>query len=185
MLRAYYVYAKMGVDMARLSIERQKEIDKIISEIPKKTGGFNYPEVGIVDLAKLLGLKVGFVDMNLTADTKYSGAIKYNTDNKDDGAIIFVEDSEPSVRKKFTIAHEIGHFLLHDGARNRLDTINYDDDESEDETEANYFAASLLMPEKMVRDALKEMSFDEMVEYFNVSRTALINRIKWISQNER
>ena len=173
MLRAYYVYAKMGVYMARLSRERQKEIDKVISEIPKKTGGLNYPKVGIVDLAKLLGLKVGFVDMNLTKDTKYSGAIRYNTDNKDDGAIIFVED------------YEIGHFLLHDGARNRLDTINYDDDNSEEETEANYFAASLLMPEKMVRDALKEMSFDEMVEYFNVSRTALINRIKWISQNEQ
>lgn len=171
--------------MARLSIEKQREIDKIISEIPQKTGGFNYPEVGVVDLAKLLGLKVGFVDMNLTKDTNYSGAIRYNTKNKEDGAIIFIEDSEPSVRKKFTIAHEIGHFLLHEGAKNRLEKVNYDDDESEDETEANYFAASLLMPEKMVKDALKEMSFDEMVEYFNVSRTALINRIRWISQNEQ
>ena len=65
----------------------------------------------------------------------------------------------PSYVKKFTAAHEIGHWILHqkrqqfrdspvDGGRRRVR-------KSIEEVEADYFAATLLMPEKLVRREFK------------------------------
>ncbi|MBR1479487.1 MAG: ImmA/IrrE family metallo-endopeptidase [Alphaproteobacteria bacterium] len=50
----------------------------------------------------------------------------------------------------FTVAHELGHYILQPLAEKeeyRLDEYRYDDKNAGKETEANYFAASLLIPE--------------------------------------
>jgi len=57
-------------------------------------------------------------------------------------------------RQRFTVAHELAHFLLHRGLRLHVDKkiwVNWRDDESSkavrwEEIEANQFAAELLMP---------------------------------------
>ncbi|MBF6672459.1 ImmA/IrrE family metallo-endopeptidase [Glutamicibacter sp. FBE19] len=79
-------------------------------------------------------------------------------------------------RDRFTIAHELGHYFLHylqpsldgkfrfgRGRRNRA------------ETQANYFAASLLMPESKFRDAYIEYSGDDwaIADAFGVSPQAV------------
>src|SRR3954470_4270018 len=69
--------------------------------------------------------------------------------------IIGINSSHPETRKRFTIAHEMGHLVLH-----QLDQVHVDkqflvklrDDISSQaidphEIEANAFAAALLMPE--------------------------------------
>jgi hypothetical protein len=67
--------------------------------------------------------------------------------------------STPLGRKRFTAAHELGHFLLHrermgawiaDTAETVVETDG-DDDLREMERQANYFAAALLMPEELCR----------------------------------
>lgn len=79
-------------------------------------------------------------------------------------------------RDRFTIAHELGHYFLHylqpklegkyrfgRGSRNRA------------ETQANYFAASLLMPESKFRSAYEEYSGDDwaIADAFGVSPQAV------------
>jgi IrrE N-terminal-like domain len=71
---------------------------------------------------------------------------------------VWVSEHEPWARRRFSIAHEIGHFLLHageqpDGVFCRPADLRPDPDSPERlrEREANRFAAELLMPEPMVR----------------------------------
>lgn len=62
--------------------------------------------------------------------------------------IIFVNDEYSATRNLFTIAHEIGHYVLHDGTNNRYDEYHkYTPEERKREYEANDFAGKLLMPE--------------------------------------
>lgn len=76
--------------------------------------------------------------------------------------VIGVNDAHPERRQRFTIAHELGHLLLHPGREVVLDRpvrINLRDKTSsmatdQEEIEANAFAASLLMPAELVRSEL-------------------------------
>jgi hypothetical protein len=70
---------------------------------------------------------------------------------------IWVRRDEPALRRRFTVAHEIGHHLLHsDGAAvlcRPSDVETAEGDVRTREREANRFAAELLMPESLVREA--------------------------------
>ena len=100
-------------------------------------------------------------------------------------------------RQRFTIAHELGHFLLHQGELVHLDdlrqafTINLRNQESakgedNDEREANLFAAELLMPAKFLKsdlsgknlDLLGDSVFlDRLAKKYEVSTQALTFRL--------
>lgn len=74
------------------------------------------------------------------------------------GGVIRAAGNPDRGRFRFTVAHEIGHFVLHP----REFTDNVDGVESftvwndaTEETEANYFAAELLMPEFLFRPACR------------------------------
>ena len=106
-------------------------------------------------------------------------------------AVIGVNSGQSRVRQRFTIAHEFGHFLLHEGIREHVDhgyRVNYRDQESAlardvEEIEANFFAASLLMPKRLLdaRDAVHAIDDDLLVaalaKEFNVSRHAMSLRL--------
>ncbi len=97
---------------------------------------------------------------------------------------ITVKKSDPWFRKVFTIAHELGHYYLHTNKpseifyRQDLDFL-VKGDEIEQEQEANWFAASLLMP-KMVfsRFWMLIQDIDELAQRFGVSSTACYYRLK-------
>ncbi|TSC79899.1 MAG: hypothetical protein G01um101425_376 [Candidatus Peregrinibacteria bacterium Gr01-1014_25] len=78
----------------------------------------------------------------------------------DKKAIIGVNALHHSNRKRFTIAHEIGHYLLHKNENTFLDHHeNFDmvkfrknsSPKTQEEREANSFAAALLMPAKLLK----------------------------------
>ena len=78
---------------------------------------------------------------------------------------ILVNASEPEPRQRFTIAHELGHWIcqcLEGTARPvycRADEIGVDPEAKALEREANIFAANLLMPEPAVRASGSENRF--------------------------
>ena len=89
-------------------------------------------------------------------------------------------------RKTFTLAHEFGHYILHPNQANfRLDYMRYDDsEESMKETEANYFAAALLMPRERFNRIYKLLHDESRVaKYFGVSIAAVSIRLQWIQSN--
>ena len=70
---------------------------------------------------------------------------------------IWVRRDEPAPRRRFTVAHEVGHHLLHSAGGAAVlcrpaDVEAAQGGERVREREANRFAAELLMPEGMVRD---------------------------------
>jgi Zn-dependent peptidase ImmA (M78 family) len=80
-------------------------------------------------------------------------------------SVIGVSAVDAPVRRRFTIAHEIGHLLLHPGRAlimdpavrvNRRDEVSSLATDSE-EIEANQFAAAVLMPEVLVREAVNQV----------------------------
>lgn len=81
--------------------------------------------------------------------------------------LFFVNESAPGDRLRFTLAHEIGHIIMH--------TFHSDDQERE----ADRFAAELLMPEKEIKPDLRSLTFRKLgplKAYWKVSMAALIRR---------
>lgn len=75
----------------------------------------------------------------------------------DDHIVIGVNASHPEQRRRFTIAHELGHLVLHKGRPLVVDhvRVNFRDANSSaatdfEEIQANAFAAELLMPRDQV-----------------------------------
>lgn len=78
---------------------------------------------------------------------------------------ILLNNSRSSTRKRFSIAHELGHLLLHTDPLSVDVTIYNRDPRSATgsdlkEIEANFFAASLLMPEPIVRRCLNDQAIE-------------------------
>lgn len=90
-------------------------------------------------------------------------------------------------RKRFTVAHEIGHWILHarHGAANTYEGACSPDDIREDggprkrEREANAFANELIMPKAIISTLAPELGFNLplLAERFDVSVRALELRL--------
>ena len=124
-------------------------------------------------------------------DDGVSGVILY--EGSEDKFSILINATKHSNRQHFTLGHELGHYFLHqdilkqekgfiDGDR-FLDTSNVlyrldDSEQSRYETEANHFAASLLMPSKLVHEAWDVVrDIEECAKLFNVSTIAMTIRL--------
>lgn len=83
-------------------------------------------------------------------------------------------------RRRFTIAHEIGHFLLHPErvAPERDGLVNAA--MQRQEHEADQFAAELLMPEHLLRRAVQDQGADagRLADRFEVSEAAMRLRLR-------
>jgi len=97
---------------------------------------------------------------------------------------ILVSSEETYPKRVFTVAHELGHHFLHKGKKEEevyfkknLENINGEDEGIDQE--ANWFAASLLMPREAVEKAWAALrNLDDMVKLFGVSKSAMRFRLK-------
>lgn len=136
-----------------------------------------------IPLARELGLNVYKVN---DWDNNISGKIQ--KDDKlggDSGYAIFVNGMHNEQRRRFTIAHEIAHFILHapmigdgifDDALYRSNKSHYI------EAEANQMAADILMPLSLIKMKINEgidSPFD-LARIFNVSEEAMKIRMKLV-----
>jgi Zn-dependent peptidase ImmA (M78 family) len=167
----------------------EKEASKLLEKFEK-----SFP-VDLKAIAEYLGLQI-IEDKQLEDDV--SGMLVI----KDDTGFIVVNRGHHENRKRFTIAHEIGHFILHkskqkifmegskklfEGNNNNLQVFPRNKEASEgiyrNEIEANAFAAELLMPKKEVcdrvyaKDFLNESVIAELANNFNVSKKAMEHRL--------
>ena len=144
--------------------------------------GQQEPPVRIERITKGLGVEIRSGDLG-----DVSGMIV----RSGEGAIIGVNSTQVRQRQRFTIAHELGHFLLHEDLVNHVDhnyRINYRSAESSlatnvDEIEANFFAASILMPKQFLDDLHAYEALDSdtevasLAKQFDVSRHAMSLRL--------
>lgn len=152
----------------------QAEAKRDAERILKRAWVSHHFPVDPVRIARALGLEV--VDVEL--DGNVAGAIV-----KDPGRdpIILVNKTDSANRKRFTVSHEIGHFVRHAddefGYVDRRDNLS-STGLSADEMYANAFAANLLMPE----DEVKRLNNDDVTDFemalrFGVSRDAMAVRL--------
>jgi Zn-dependent peptidase ImmA (M78 family) len=108
------------------------------------------------------------------------------------GLIRVKEDIPEPGRKRFAVAHEIGHWILHQAVSQVLSCTSEDMvaqyKGSLPEIEANYFAAELLMPEQLYRKKVGQASpsaelLRELADYFKTTLTATIVRFVEVAQD--
>jgi hypothetical protein len=114
------------------------------------------PPPDVLGIAKALGLQVLEEELGPTI----AGIIK--SDPVGDGTIrysIIVNSADPYFRKRFTLAHEVAHFLLH---RDKI-THSFKEDRmyrsplgGQLEEQANRLAADILMPRRLIRELLEQ-----------------------------
>lgn len=140
--------------------------------------------VDITELATQLGLTV-YNDFGLPKGI--SGMIaRDQSSESSSGFTISVNANEPYLRRRFTVAHECAHFLLHearigdgisDNALYRSDRMN-----SQEEVEANNTAADLLLPKHLVlakiADGVSEVL--QLAHDFQVSAAAMRVRLRYL-----
>ncbi|WP_406364409.1 ImmA/IrrE family metallo-endopeptidase [Streptomyces sp. NBC_00645] len=146
--------------------------------------GIDEAPIDPVQLAEKLGVLI--VPQEMPDDV--SGMLLRRGDEQ----IIGVNQKHHENRRRFTVAHELGHLRLHRGRPLILDTdtrVNFRDTVSSmatdrEEMEANRFAAALLAPEPMVRRAAREADFRTaqelvhlMAERFRMSDMAMNYRL--------
>lgn len=122
-------------------------------------------------------------------DGEISGVIDLNK------KYLYINFSDSPQRKRFTIAHELGHWILHrtELAANQEIAVLYrrplgTEEIDVLEQEANCFAANLLVPEVMLRKAIEQVSSvsgkescdSHLAEIFNVSRSVIGYRRKFL-----
>ena len=139
-------------------------------------------------LADFPDLKIFSIDL----DRGVSGVIKYEEESGE--FHIFVDQKKSETRQHFTIAHELGHYFLHQDIIKKENLI-VDGDNIFDtsrmlfrldgvpgtqlEMEANEFAATLIMPEALVREAWEKLkSVDDCASIFHVSPLAMSIRLE-------
>lgn len=106
--------------------------------------------------------------------------------------VIGVNSLHSQKRQRFTMAHELGHYILHRSTSNVFfdeSLLFFRNQKSSEgtkrqEIEANNFAAELLMPEPAIRqrleepiDAFNEDEVDNLASEFRVSAQALTIRL--------
>ena len=138
---------------------RYTKIDALVAELLRKHQ-VKAPAVPIEEIARGEGATIVVRQFN----NEISGLLL----REGKSAIIAVEKNQPPTRKRFTIAHECGHLMLHQGKEVRIDTafrVNLRSPESStaedvEEVESNAFAAAILMPEAFLRKDIDGLVFD-------------------------
>lgn len=106
---------------------------------------------------------------------------------------ILISPFQDEKRRRFTIAHELGHLFLHMGYLTNAELWERQEENiyhrlgsSEKEYQANEFAAAFLMPQKEYIKIMNEniignkVNTSKIAEYFNVSVEAASNRGKFL-----
>jgi Zn-dependent peptidase ImmA (M78 family)/DNA-binding XRE family transcriptional regulator len=109
----------------------------------------------------------GIIIVEYRGHAKFDG-VSFMSDNGN--PIIVINKEFSNDRKRYTIAHELGHLVLHQGTL----VSNM-----EKENEANQFASEFLMPGEIIRHSLKDLRLSrlgELKRYWLTSMQSLVRR---------
>ncbi|WP_192822771.1 ImmA/IrrE family metallo-endopeptidase [Rufibacter sp. LB8] len=164
----------------------EREAEKILKEL-----NFTSPPISIEIIAESKGIEIKPYDFG----EGVSGALVIDG-NK---SVIGYNPFESPVRRRFTIAHELGHFVLHQNdsplwidkeKMQYRSQIQFRDQKSatgelKNEREANQFAAAILMPGFMIKNEIEKRNLEfieeqdvkELADIFKVSQQAMTIRL--------
>lgn len=149
----------------------EEEIIQKASELRTLWGIDAITPIGnLIRLVEKNGIIVSETNM---ADNKLDAVSRWIVDRP---FIMLTDNNESAVRRRFNVAHELGHILLHNGVESIHD---YSSQELKNviEKQANLFAAHFLLPSEAFVDSLLSTSLEyymDLKKYWKVSIQAMI-----------
>ena len=149
-------------------------VDNSPQEIAYKIRNYLGVPAGPIDNIVSLLEKNGVIVMFLDVDDmdKFDGLTMFTTNQ---APVIWINRNIPNDRKRFSLAHEFGHLVMH------LRSENLEKPEDQKEIEANEFAGEFLMPESQCKEDLYNLKYKDLgmkKYYWKVSKAAIIYRAK-------
>lgn len=159
--------AKVDIDVniPEMQLIEYSSTKKIAEELRRI---WDLPKGTISNLTKVLesnGIFICEFDFHVNA---FDAVSFYN--KKNNFGMILINKNFPPDRQRFTLAHELGHLIMH---------RNFPSPQAEDEADA--FASDFLMPEKDIYEDLENLNFwdlQDLKAIWKVSMAALIYRAK-------
>lgn len=165
-------------ELSKVSERHRAILEKYLTEFPIKLG----------QLARELGVSIKISSMR----SGISGQIA----REENGYVVRVNRNEARERQRFTIAHELAHFLLHrhiiDTSPNGItDNVLYRSGEPDKiEYEANRLAADIVMPISLIEEELRtrfggsvtEATIESLAARFEVSKAAMEIRLSTFAE---
>lgn len=169
-----------GIRKGLKKSEKYQEPDLLVSvnDILAKAKESGFYINNALQIEKLISTFDDIVIQYEDMEASKSGALSYSNDKW----IMIINSKHNPKRQRFTMAHELGHYMLHRGKNtefvdatffrsNDMDSIEYN---------ANEFASRLLMPEDTLRKLIDEekiKNIGELASSFNVSSAAMKYRV--------
>ncbi|MES2471066.1 MAG: ImmA/IrrE family metallo-endopeptidase [Patescibacteria group bacterium] len=150
---------------------RKKVAKNLAQKLIRNSGIFNAP-VSLQKVIEHLQTTYSLDVKKITVGEKVSGLLVVCKEVDTEYATIGFNANHPWYRRRFTIAHEIGHLLMGHGCNKNLE------DSSLNETEANQFAGELLVPTAFIKKDFKKISnIKELAKLYRVSDQAITIKI--------
>ncbi|HSW98082.1 MAG TPA: ImmA/IrrE family metallo-endopeptidase [Candidatus Saccharimonadales bacterium] len=144
--------------------------------------------IDVIKLAKSYDIEIYL--QNKTGDENFNACIERDPDTN--GYKIFVNPQQPFERQRFSIAHELAHYVLHKGMLDTGEPLHRDPTDQANKTneeKADSLAAEILMPKKFVEEYTDTESINKqtpltktvivsIANLFKVSRTVAAIRLR-------
>lgn len=183
--------------MSTILLSAAKEankLTKILDTFHQVHGGFRYP-VDVKDLAlqcaDLFNWDDPISEVKAASIPGFDGGLFKDSQTKK-WLLLYNQSVESLGRIRFTQAHELGHYILHRQAKESFqcseeDMLNWDIEEKDMESQADKFAANLLMPlhdfRKQVTNTVDLDTLGFCADRYGVSLTAAI--LRWLEHTDQ
>lgn len=161
-----------------LKAPRWKFLERKAEEL---TAPYSSPPIPALEIAESQGVNVIFATFGDNNDA-VAGFCDFRS------ARLYVNADDITERQTFTIAHELGHWVLHKEFFERqpeqyeiFPRFQQVDKTDPFEKEANAFAANLLVPKRLLKP-VKNASVSSLARAFGVSKTMMEFRLKHVRE---
>ena len=165
------------------------EVRTLINNVTQDIIDLYHIQIPIQDIHDVVIALGGHVEESADDNMLSDSGIK----KQDNGFIIYVSPSQSPVRRKYTIASELGHLFLHMGYKinpklwdMQENATYYKADSSLQNYQAYVFAEALFMPQKVYKEVMDQYTLGDKVEtakiasYFGVSISEASQRGKFL-----
>ena len=154
---------------------KEKELFKLAEKNKAKNGS-----IDIVKIATELGIEVYAEDGR---EDCFNAEIAYNISNN--LYEIIVNKNHSINRQRFSIAHEISHFIKHKEELKKSGSLQRENRSDALEKEADFLAEKILMPESLVLNELKNVLKNTKLSIFQINKLAKRFKVSIIVANIR
>lgn len=135
-----------------------------------------YPPIDVIGLAQRMGIKIFSYEGLSCNEQLCDGLLQFDNN---DVPTIWVEGTHHENRQRFTVAHELGHLMLHEFKLQWYDTIKLFNQYDPYERQANQFAENLLIPSAMLFVSIRGgETVGQLALKYKVSDVVMENRLK-------